>query len=527
MRDRGFSGSGNRFVTRFSAGEPVYADQLNDLASGLGVTLPQPYVGNGASVSFLAGGSVITSNDDGLTLSAVASLILGSEYVNHYEVKTTFDPTGAIVLKVAKGGNIWRPVGSACDQESRADVIETDGTLTVVTGANPASPWASDDGYIALTTGGSLTYYVYAFKVEQDTGAASFHIYVSTDGTLADSCPTPLPTGITPPSGAYTVQGLKIATVSWVTALMGFAVDQHLVGSITWPNAGGGSVAVPEQFTIEIDQTASTFRMRKGNVISVVGGTMNDPYNGTFDSTFSTVQFQILDYGVWKDGSRVVGTDYASPYVAQGGHINLVNFASGGSDGYRVCIILNRNKIVGDNPGSNLSVCVPYLAFFAIGGDGDLKTQPFLLNYIESVGFRSDAQPYYDCFVIDKEIIYVYPADGGDPSLQDLYLWGKQDGAITRPPAFKNFNAQKVVIADILWNSETSTWDVKYGSKGPITIPNNMTYAGASYQKTYIDFYPPAWWGPDKENATEQLAWENDYTDCTKFTTGPLPTIPL
>lgn len=59
MNDAGFSGTGSRFNTRFEAGSPIYAKQLNDLAAGVQAALPQPFSGYGPSVSYTPGGGVI------------------------------------------------------------------------------------------------------------------------------------------------------------------------------------------------------------------------------------------------------------------------------------------------------------------------------------------------------------------------------------------------------------------------------------------------------------------------------------
>lgn len=64
MQDEGFNGTGSRFNSRFEAGSPIYAKQLNDLASGVQASLPQPYTGIGPSVSFTAGGAVISGMYD-------------------------------------------------------------------------------------------------------------------------------------------------------------------------------------------------------------------------------------------------------------------------------------------------------------------------------------------------------------------------------------------------------------------------------------------------------------------------------
>jgi len=59
MNDSGFNGTGSRFNSRFEAGSPIYAKQLNDLAAGVQAALPQPYVGYGPSVSYTPGGGII------------------------------------------------------------------------------------------------------------------------------------------------------------------------------------------------------------------------------------------------------------------------------------------------------------------------------------------------------------------------------------------------------------------------------------------------------------------------------------
>lgn len=62
MEDIGFNGTGSRFNSRFESGSPIQAKQLNDLAAGIQVALPMPYLGEGPTVSFTPGGSLITYN---------------------------------------------------------------------------------------------------------------------------------------------------------------------------------------------------------------------------------------------------------------------------------------------------------------------------------------------------------------------------------------------------------------------------------------------------------------------------------
>jgi len=63
ISDLGFNGSGSRFNSRFGSGEPILAKQLNDIASGVQTALNIPYLGEGSSISFTSGGTVITPLD--------------------------------------------------------------------------------------------------------------------------------------------------------------------------------------------------------------------------------------------------------------------------------------------------------------------------------------------------------------------------------------------------------------------------------------------------------------------------------
>jgi len=63
MDDLGFNGSGSLFVSsRFKAGDPVSAKQLNQLVAAVQTALPMPYLGEGSQVSYTGGGSIILGN---------------------------------------------------------------------------------------------------------------------------------------------------------------------------------------------------------------------------------------------------------------------------------------------------------------------------------------------------------------------------------------------------------------------------------------------------------------------------------
>ena len=85
MQDQGFNGTGSRFNSRFEAGSPIYAKQLNDLATGVQAGLPQPYVGYGPSVSFTPGGAVIAGVWDD-NVGGASPICPGQIYNLRYDV---------------------------------------------------------------------------------------------------------------------------------------------------------------------------------------------------------------------------------------------------------------------------------------------------------------------------------------------------------------------------------------------------------------------------------------------------------
>ena len=88
MEDIGFSGTGSRFGTRFEAGSPILASQLNALATGIQAGLPMPYLGDGASVSFTAGGAVIAPG-----AGAISFVTRKHPFFVEYIGKVDGDPT--------------------------------------------------------------------------------------------------------------------------------------------------------------------------------------------------------------------------------------------------------------------------------------------------------------------------------------------------------------------------------------------------------------------------------------------------
>lgn len=320
MDDIGFQGTGSRFNTRFGAGEDIYASQLNGLASGIQSALGMPYLGAGQSVSFVPGGNLITGPSP--VENAIGTAIdikFGPGYVNHYQIQVGTLFLGAVLvptptLKVAKGGNVWRPENSECTEQLWATQMLAEDGITVVPGADPTSVWASSDGYIVMAPG--VTYYPYAYHLETEFGSF-FYIYISTSPALTVACPNTLPDGIPEPGTPYKVHGILLGSATYTLPFFP-VVQQFVVGSITWPNLPSGITAEyvnhweAKYESIVIDDVPNDIvRVGKGgNVWNPSTTSDQNPHEKRADVIVS-------------DGSVVVvtGTDGDSPWASSNGYI--------------------------------------------------------------------------------------------------------------------------------------------------------------------------------------------------------------
>jgi hypothetical protein len=319
MDDVGFQGTGSRFNTRFGAGEDIYASQLNGLASGIQSALGMPYLGAGQSVSFVPGGNIITGPSPVENAIGTAINIKFGGYINHYQIEVGTSFLGVTLLptptlKIAKGGNVWRPENSECTEQLWASQIFTDGTIPVVSGVDPSSVWASADGYIVMIPG--TTYYPYAYHVETEF-ASFFYIYVSLSPALTVACPNTLPDGIPEPETPYKVHGILLGSATYTLPFFP-VVQQFVVGSITWPNLPAGLTAEyvnhweAKYESILIDNVANDI-VRIGK-----GGNVWNP-STTADQNAHEKRADVIV----SDGSVVVvtGTDGESPWASSNGYI--------------------------------------------------------------------------------------------------------------------------------------------------------------------------------------------------------------
>lgn len=166
MEDLGFNGSGSRFNSRFEAGSPIQAKQLNDLAAGIQASLPMPYLGEGPSVSFTPGGSVITDDRTRLEQTAPAATI-----VQQFQMRTVSVDEIAR-LQIAKGtvsftqSNMPRVrLGGHNDQrQGWISKVAVYGSGVSVTAGTGDPLWMDGNGYYSFSNAG--TYYVTISKFD-------------------------------------------------------------------------------------------------------------------------------------------------------------------------------------------------------------------------------------------------------------------------------------------------------------------------------------------------------------------------
>ena len=265
-----FNGSGSRFNSRFVQGEETYAKQLNDLAAGVQASLPTPYLGGGAVISYLPGGSIINSLSEPQFISG-----------NIEQFQIGMDGNK---LKIAKG-RVLAPTLTTSPTPFPTQLVEYSLNSVAVyptgarsSGSDATSPWMTSDGFVTLTNyehGGANTYGVYIIRnqFEAETGTPGYPLAAvmvpgsdaetksrpwfpdETDGDVVAwrhifvyqqvTATVPDPPYETTFNGEisqddklvnYNCQRVKVATVQWNTDTLVWDVTQHLVGTITLPD---------------------------------------------------------------------------------------------------------------------------------------------------------------------------------------------------------------------------------------------------------------------------------------------------
>lgn len=452
----------------------IYVSTDSTLADDCPVTLPtgitEPAVPYDAQVVMVA--SVTWS---AVSLSFVTNQhVVGSitwpgptpadpiEYVNQFQlaIKDVDIGGGEMVpaLKIASGGHIYRPINSDCDETDYTENLTADPSgpspVDIVTGTGSSRPWASSDGYVNISAG---DFYVYAFKVENED-AAQFYIYVSKSSDKLDACPVPLPPGITPPAGVYSVQGVLIGSISYGD---GWTITQNIVGSITWPQ----DIVVPdiEQFTVKVVPAGEGWgvQVAKGRVLARCGDFVTDTQS-TPTPSFDYVEyveqclkeFNVKNFAVYPTGSIVVGADAASPWASADGYVVVATDHT-----YGVYLVMNQFDAAGAYTSG-----APYLAVIADDDENEAleKSRPYGDNSCDSVKYYSG------------QLLEEVPAPG------PYYLYTITD---VSPPydfdsACTNYNCQRVKIATIQYGGEPAGWTVTQHLIGTLTIPSQFNHMG-------------------------------------------------
>ena len=331
MEDIGFQGTGSRFGSRFESGSPILAKQLNDLAVGLQSSLPMPYLGEGTSVSFVPGGSLITSGNLDIPRKDKAD-----QYFNQFkcvleEVATTGTDT-EWRLQIVNGSLIY------ADEHQSFQLVRNQvwagSPVTIVDGTDAESIFMNQGGHCVLDTVLGKDYGVYLIQIRSND-AFKFVNYVYVANTADFTYPANLEStgfvaytsadgirGIPLPSTAYSIQVLEIAYISWDSTYETFSLSQELIGSQTLP-----AIEQIPQFKVDIinqnkDLTTAPFwvvRIARGSLLSSQGSNgciehevikdidINcDPINGTYpdspwmnDGGYYGPISNDTDYEVW------------------------------------------------------------------------------------------------------------------------------------------------------------------------------------------------------------------------------------
>ena len=424
--------------------------------------------GNGTTLDINQTWSSSDFSDSG---SSSSELLADSDLINQFLIRIV-DTSTAVpstqVMKIAAGGHIYLRNGEACDKTAFTNTIYHDTAITVVNGSTANSHWCDDDGYVEIS---EESYYVYAYRVDA-LEESFFYIYVSTTDNLDAACPATLPEGITAPTGDYAVQCLKIGSAVYSD---GWTVYQKLVGSITWPSSSGSAPATaPEQFETRIltdaEEGVWQVQVARGRVIT--GGGRQ-----------AVGEYDVQGFAIYPTGSLTNGSDSESPYVNQGGYVEIANADNDGADTWGVYIV--------SNPSENN---YPMLAVIADGSDADIKSQPWTtrVSWI-------DVCPYTVSVITTPTPPY------------EVYL--KSYDSVSNQHQ-ENYNCQRIKIATLYWDSVHSNWIVRQWLIGSLTNPSIEWWNG-NREYNSEDGIPS--WATTTDYQTEQDAWLGTWTGYYKW----------
>jgi hypothetical protein len=291
VNDEGFNGSGSRFNSRFEAGSPILAKQLNDLAAGLQASLPMPFLGDGQIVSYTPGGSLITQTDNDLGKNVNSAY----EYLNQFHCQVEKVNT-VWRLKIVNGTLIFGNEHQS-DQEAMTDVA-AGSPLNIVTGTDENSMWMNSDGYVELP-GPAADCGVYLLQVQSnDSKKFINYVYACKDADFEFPSTgrvvygADIPPGLDLPTTDWTLQVIQIAKITYTIETTSYSVEQLVIGSQTLP-----AIVKPFPFQVDVinvnaDVEGSpswTLRVAKGVAIS-----SPDPWG---DSCINVEWVDVIDPG--------------------------------------------------------------------------------------------------------------------------------------------------------------------------------------------------------------------------------------
>lgn len=261
MAIQGTNGTGNQFSDRFASGDVISASQLNDLINGISTALPQPYLGEGASISYGSGGTILTTIPD-------VQDEVGPE---QFQVAVYGNS-----LKVARGRVITQDVWEGTYKDATTVEFTLNGIWAYPTGSKTSGsdtngPWADSGSTYAIanaTSGGSDYWGVYivrqplnkvgqkhtaemvimftdsdAYDKTTPWGGAettdSIRLYTVCNATSVEVDGVPAGDFVTsfdanPSQYNYNCQRVKVASITWSGGQ--WVLTQHLIGTLTLPN---------------------------------------------------------------------------------------------------------------------------------------------------------------------------------------------------------------------------------------------------------------------------------------------------
>jgi hypothetical protein len=264
---------------------------------------------------------------------------------------------------------------------------------------------------------------------------------------------------------------------------------------------GGGN----EQFRVVLGAIAGTEETPAKTIVRVVRGRVLCRQGTNIPVPFphQMNEYSVNKFAVYPTDKLTTGTNASSEWASNDGYVEINKFVpaegetpASGSNTWGVYLVRNQFESETGTPG------MPYLAVMAVASDAETKSRPW---HPEMDG---DAIAWNHVFIYKQITVATFE------SPYEVTF----NGEVAQDDKLQNYNCQRVKVATLLYDAETSTWSVTQHLIGTLTLTTQEVHNGTiRWDNDSEETVPWATW-PLYSNKNDD--WNGAWTGYTKTFSG-------